>query len=145
MNIVKVAVGCEHVSSGSLGVVTVSTPIVEQVRATKQSLEAEEAKPLKKYAFMTGHVLLGVLEHWKILQPDVMKVVKGGKEIIQGFKEAGLSLEQLMKEKERISNEQKEACQVLLNPPVQQPVPNKGKGATTVEPAGTIEPDPQTP
>lgn len=140
MNIVKVVEGCEHVSSGTLGAVTVATPIIEQVRATKQSLESEEAKPLKKYAFMTGHVLLGVLEHWKTLQPDVMKVVKGGKEIVQGFKEAGLSLEELMKEKERITNEQKEACQVLLNPPL----PNKGKvtPATTVEPAVV---EPQTP
>lgn len=141
MNIVKVVEGAEHVSSGALGAVTVATPIIEQVKATKESLEKEDAKPLKKYAFMTGHALLGILEHWKTLQPDVMKVVQGGKEVVQGFKEAGLSLEELTKEKERIQNEQKAACQLLLNPPAPATTGGKGKAAAsgTGEGAGSSE------
>lgn len=125
MNIVKVVEGCEDVSSGALGAVTVATPIIEQVRLTKLALEKEEAKPLKKYAFMTGHALLGILEHWKTLQPDVMKTINGGKEIVQGFKEPGLSVEELLKEKDRIGEKQKAACQLLLNPPSP---PKTGKG-----------------
>lgn len=142
MNIVKVAEGCEDISSGALGTVTVATPIIEQVKATKESLEKEDAKPFKKYAFMTGHALLGILEHWKTLQPAVMKTVQGGKEVVQGFKEPGLSLEELLKEKERIDTKQKEACQLLLNPPAPASTPTPGKGkanaVTVSDTAGSV-------
>lgn len=114
MNIYKVVEGVSDTSTGALDCLSEGMPIINTVKEHKANLEKEGAGTAKKVLFLTGYSLLGFLEHWDKMKHSVMKTKDGVIEVYEGIKEPGLSSEEFNKEKSRIDDKRKEACQIYL-------------------------------
>lgn len=126
MNVFKVADGVVDTGAGVMDVLVEAAPAIADLKQHKATLDAEGASSGKKALFLAGFAFMHFMERWPSIRPGVMEIKDGVQEVIAGYKESGLSPDDLRKLKDAHDKKKHDRCEAL--PPrkdTPEPAPKK--------------------